>query len=59
MLKSNGSYLNGDIGGISFQTFYFHNIVNIDEIHIVGVVILFHVIFLCNIHVLVTLTMMY
>jgi hypothetical protein len=45
MLKSNGSYLYGDIGGIFFQTFYFHNIVNIDEIQIFDVVILFHIIF--------------
>jgi len=44
MLKSNGSYLYGDIGGIFFQTFYFNNIVNIDEIHILNVVILFHTI---------------
>jgi hypothetical protein len=44
MLKSNGSYLYGDIGSIFFQTFYFNNILNIDEIHILNVVILFHII---------------
>jgi len=59
MLKSNGSYLYGDIGGIFFQTFYFHNIVNIDEIHILYVVILFHVIFSLQHPCVGTLTMMY
>jgi hypothetical protein len=39
MLKSNGSYLYGDIGSIFFQIFYFHNIVNIDDIHIHDVVV--------------------
>jgi hypothetical protein len=39
MLQSNASYLYGDIESIFFQTFYFHNIMNIDEIHIFDVVI--------------------
>jgi len=40
LLKSNGSYLCVNIGGICFQTFYFCNILNIDEIHILDVVTL-------------------
>ncbi len=57
MLKSNASYLYGDIGGIFFfQAFYFHNIVNIDEIHIFDVVILFHIIFSWQHPCVVTLT---
>jgi hypothetical protein len=40
LLKSNGSCVCVDIGGICFQTFYFRNILNIDEIHILDVVIL-------------------
>jgi hypothetical protein len=39
LLKSSGSCLYVDIGGIFFQTFYFRNILNIDEIHILDVII--------------------
>jgi len=50
LLKSNVSYLFVDIGSICFQTFYFCNTLNIDEIHILDVVTLFQI----NLHCSVT-----
>jgi len=53
-------YVHVHIGGICFQTFYFRNILSIDEIHILDVVTLFQVTFSLQQHrYVVILTMLY
>jgi hypothetical protein len=59
LLKFNGSCLCVDIGGICFQTFYFRNILSIDEIHILGVVTLSQITFSLQHQYVVILIMLY